>query len=124
MFKNKTQSVAVEQTQQQANAGSLFTAIILDHVKNNCEDFNNEYSKIGTESHTSENYLKLFHWPGATYITSSMFEGIKDLLSSYKGLISSRKTVDNLADQISFLNTIKILSSNFMALSYCGIKLP
>lgn len=43
MFKNKADKALVELSKQQDNAGSLFTAIILDHVKNNCDDFNIEY---------------------------------------------------------------------------------
>lgn len=53
-----------------------------------------------------------------------MFQSLQELLNKFKELINSKKQQDTLPDQISFLNTIKILESNFMALSYCGIKLP
>ena len=75
-------------------------------------------------SNATENYLKFFHWPGATYLTASLFENIQQLLSHLKPLIDGKKTAANIPEQTCLLNTIKILSSNFKALSFCGIKLP
>jgi hypothetical protein len=76
------------------------------------------------QSNATESYLKFFHWPGATYLTASLFENIRQLLKHLKPLIDGKKTADNFPEQTCLSNTIKILSSNFKALSFCGIKLP
>jgi F0F1-type ATP synthase alpha subunit len=39
-------------------------------------------------------------------------------------LIDGPKTADNIAEQTTFSNVIKVLATNFRAMSYCGVKLP
>ena len=72
----------------------------------------------------TEHYLKFFHWPSATYLTATLFENIRDLLNFYKPSKNATKVSNDMAQYSSLLNTIKILFSNFKALSYCGVKLP
>jgi len=71
---------------------------LLDHIKENCDQFNYEFSKLESGQNSSEHYLNFFHWPGATYLTASLFESIKDLLNHYKALINGKKNSDNLAE--------------------------
>jgi hypothetical protein len=67
----------------------------LDHISKKCQDFSLEYNK--TQSHSSENYLKFFHYPGATYLTSALFESLRDMLKTFRPLIDGKKSQDNLA---------------------------
>ena len=39
-------------------------------------------------------------------------------------MIAAKKTSENLADQYCFFLTLKILTANFKALSFCSISLP
>jgi len=52
-----------------------------------------------------------------------MFECLQKILDSFSYLRKAPKTEANLAAQHSLLYTLQILSANFKALGYCGIKL-
>lgn len=99
-------------------------AILLNEIQSHCDELNILFKQLEGEKITSDNYLKFFHWPNATYITASLFEQIRDLLKHLRYLIDGPKTADNIAEQTTFSNVIKVLATNFRAMSYCGVKLP
>lgn len=57
-------------------------------------------------------------------MTSEMFECMSKILDSLVGLRDSPKNEANLPLQHSLLYILQILSANFKALGFCGIKLP
>lgn len=68
--------------------------------------------------------MGFFKFPCATYLTHSVFQQIQENLDRTSSLIDSKKTQSNIADQYCFFLTLKILSANFKALSFCSISLP
>jgi hypothetical protein len=98
MVKRNVVKAASISEAQPFNAGKLAAAILLDNIAANCENFDLSYKKFETESHTSENYLKLFHWPGTTYLTASLFDSIRVMLCYLRPLIAGIKIVDNLPE--------------------------
>jgi hypothetical protein len=68
--------------------------------------------------------IAFFKYPSATYLTNVVFQQIQENLDRSSYLIDSKKTSLNLADQYCFFLTLKILTANFKALSFCSISLP
>jgi len=60
----------------------------------------------------------------ATYLTSELFESLQHFLEKSKSLRKADKTITNLSQQHTLLYTLQILSANFKALGFCGVKLP
>ena len=67
--------------------------------------------------------MAFFKFPNATYLTHTVFQQIQENLDRTTGLIDTKKTSENLPDQYSFYLTLKILTANFKALSFCSISL-
>lgn len=67
--------------------------------------------------------MNMFKYPNATYLTSSMFKMIQSNLISFKSLIQGAKHDGNLCEQYCFYFLLKLILSNFQALSYCSLSL-
>jgi hypothetical protein len=66
-------------------------AILLAHAQQNCDQFTHTLEGKQQQVQSSE-YLRFFHWPSATYLTSFTFCELEQLLCLLKPVLSQAKT--------------------------------
>lgn len=107
-----------------ADSANLIKATLLGFLASNCEKFNVRYQEALKSNTHKDHFIELFRFPYATYVTSEMFSTLSYFMKKCQNLRKQDKKQDTLASQHAFLYTLRILASNFKALSFCGIKLP
>ena len=80
-----------KQQTQEANlppiAGDFVKAALLGNIASHCEKFEKTLVNVtGTTSDKEGNYISFFRFPGATYLTSDMFECLQKIMDSLGGL--------------------------------------
>jgi len=104
----------IKKTKQQTQEVNLPTvaidyvkAALLGNIASHCEQFEKTLAIItSTTSNKEEKYIYFFRFPGATYLTSDMFECLQKILDSLSSLRNAPKTETNLAAQHCLLYTL------------------
>mmetsp|Transcript_44297 Transcript_44297/g.32304 ORF Transcript_44297/g.32304 Transcript_44297/m.32304 type:complete len:103 (+) Transcript_44297:421-729(+) len=101
-MKNVTTSKMITQGHNQvprpaaAHLQELQNFLSLAHISKACSAFDVAFSEVashGLSASESEKYMmRFFKFPGATYLTSTMFSSVGSLLGHFSPLISSRKS--------------------------------
>lgn len=101
---------------------------MLKQIYKACQTFDLKLEEVRSQkkaaSEVEASMMSFFKFPGATYLTHTVFQQIQENLERTVHLIGGRKTAENLPEQYGLYLMLKILTANFKALSFCSISLP
>lgn len=67
--------------------------------------------------------IQMFKYPDVTFLTSYVFDNLKEQLNLGSHLIKAKKSEANLSEQYNFYFILNLVMSNFQALNNCRLGL-